>query len=154
MNNNSSKKQTVSISKIKWTLWDKITMPFYVVRNSFRNKLQKIRQGCQRFKRGFASEDVWGIDTWFISTIRPMLDHLLENHCGNPYTIDNEKWEAILQEMIDCLELMNEEEARDYLGIMNEDYSLESSKKIGELMNLKKDRFFELFSKWFYDLWD
>ena len=126
MSDNSNKDRTVFVSEIKWTLWDRITMPFYRARNFFRNKWWGFRKRCQRFKRGFAWSDVWDMDAWFISTTKPMLEHFLEKHCAYPCNIENEEWEAILKEMIDCLELMEE----------------------------KKDRFFELFSKWFFNLWD
>lgn len=56
--------------------------------------------------------------------------------------------------MIDCLELMDEDKAQAHLGIAEDDYSAESYKKVGELMEEKKNRFFELFSKWFFNLWD
>lgn len=73
------------------TLWDKITMPFYRVRNFIREKWWEFRQRCQRFKRGFAWGDVWDMDAWFISTAKPMLEHLLKKHWGHPCNIENEK---------------------------------------------------------------
>ena len=137
--------------EIKMTFWDRITMPFY---RFFRDKWLMFRKRCQRFKRGFAWSDVWDMDAWFISTAKPMLEHLLKKHCGHPYNIENEEWEAILKEMIECLELMDADESRARLGIAEDDYSPASCKKAGELMEEKKNRFFELFSKWFYNLWD
>ena len=38
MSDNSNKDWTVFVPEIKWTLWDRITMPFYRVRNFFRDK--------------------------------------------------------------------------------------------------------------------
>ena len=154
MSDNSNKDRTVFVHEIKWTLWDRLTMPFYRARNFFRNKWWGFRKRYQRFKRGFAWGDVWDMDAWFISTAKLMLEHFLEKHCGYPNNIDNEEWEAILKEMIDCLELMDEDKAKAHFGITDYDYSPESYKKVGELMEEKKDRFFELFSKWFFNLWD
>lgn len=152
--NNQNKNWTVHYPEVNWTLWDKITMPFYRARNFFRDKWWDFRKRCQRFKRGFAWSDVWDMDIWFISTAKSMLEHLLKKHCGHPCNIKNEEWETILHEMTDCLELMCEDKAQDYLGIAEDDYSLESYKKVRELMEEKKNRFFELFSKWFFNLWD
>lgn len=154
MGDNSNKDRTAFAPKIKWILWDTITMPFYRVRNFFCNKWWEFRKRCQRFKRGFAWCDVWDMNGWFISTARPMLEHLLKKHCGHPCNIENEEWETTLQEMIDCLELMDEDKAKSYLGIADDNYSAESYKKVCGLMEEKKDRLFELFSKWFFDLWD
>lgn len=154
MSGNFNKDWTVYVPEIKWTLWDRITMPFYRIRNFFRDKWWEFRKRCQRFKRGFAWSDVWNMDDWFISTAKPMLENLLKKHHGHPYNIENEEWEAILQEMISCLELMDEDKSRAHLGIAEDDYSHVSCKKAFELMEEKKNRFFELFSKWFFNLWD
>lgn len=140
--------------EIKWTLWDKITLPFYRVKNFISIKCWGFRKKCQRFKRGYAQSDVWNMDAWFINTAKPMLEDLLKNHHGYPTEISNEEWEAILQEMIDCITLMDEDNATEHLGISDDDYSIGSYEKIMELMNTSKKRFFELFERWFYCLWD
>ena len=69
---------------------------------------------------------------------------------------DNDRiiWENTLTEMISCLELMDEENAEKFLGIAANDYSVESYDKVTNLMEESKNRFFELFSKHFYSLWD
>lgn len=56
--------------------------------------------------------------------------------------------------MIDCLTLMDEDEVQKHLGIADDDYSVESYNKVNDLMDEKKNRFFDLFSKYFYNLWD
>ena len=154
MSDNSNKDWTVFVPEIKWTLWDRITMPFYRVRNFFRDKWWEFHKRCQRFKRRFAWGNVWDMNDWFISTVKPMLKHLRKKHCGCPIGIENEEWEAILQEMIDCLELMDEDNAKNYLGIADDDYSTESVIRTQGLREEKKNRFFTLFSEWFYNLWD
>ena len=127
---------------------------FYKIRNFFTNKWWNLRKRCQRFKRGYAWVDVWNMYDWFINTNKPMLEHLLYTHQGYPCGIDNKEWEAILQEMIDCLTLMDENKAQEYLNISDDDYSAESRNRVDELTKEKKNRFFELFSEWFYCLWD
>lgn len=127
---------------------------FYKIRNFLSNKWRNFRKKCQRFKRGYAWSDVWNMYDWFIDTNKPMLEHLLYTHQGCPCGIDNKEWEAILQEMIDCLALMDENKAQEYLNIADDDYSAESRNRIDELTKEKKNRFFELFSEWFYCLWD
>lgn len=118
------------------------------------------RRRCQRFKRGWSYGDVWDMDYWFMRTIKPMLIHLRDNGIGVPNELyvdgDNERinWENVLTEMVNCLDLMDEDNAEQYLGIAEDDYSIESYKKVTDLMYEKKDRFFELFSKYFYSLWD
>ena len=124
------------------------------LRNFLSNKWRNFRKRCQRFKRGYAWSDVWNMYDWFIDTNKSMLEHLLYTHQGYPCGIDNKEWEAILQEMIDCLALMDENKAQEYLNIADDDYSAESRNRVDELTKEKKNRFFELFSEWFYCLWD
>ena len=125
-----------------------------------QNALYNFRVRCQRFKRGYAYSDVWDMDVWFMRTVKPMLIHLRDHGIGIPGEFcvgeDGNRiyWENTLTEMISCLELMDEDAAREHLGISDSDYSFESYKKINDLMEENKDRFFELFSKYFFDLWD
>lgn len=120
-----------------------------------------LRRRVQRFKRGYAYSDVWDIDFWFMRTVKPMLIHLRDHGIGIPGALyqqdaENERaaWEAILTEMVNCLDLMDEDAAQKHIGIADNDYSFESYKKVDELVNQNKDRFFELFSKYFFSLWD
>ena len=89
-----------------------------------------------------------------------MLIHLRDHGIGIPNELyvdgENERvnWENTLTEMINCLELMDEDAARKRLNILDSDYSFESYKKINDLMEENKDRFFELFSKYYFSLWD
>lgn len=133
--------------------------------NEIKNKLfynvDCLRARWQRFMRGYSYGDVWDIDYWFMRTVKPMLIHLRDNGHGIPFDLyldgeENERaaWEAVLTEMIECLELMDEDAAEKYLDIANDDYSVESYQKRNNLMDEKKNRFFELFSKHFYSLWD
>ena len=41
-------------------LIDKITLPFYRIRNTLRDAYYDLKYRCQRFIRGYADEDVWG----------------------------------------------------------------------------------------------
>ena len=49
---------------------------------------------------------------------------------------------------------MDEDNAEKHLGIPDNDHSIESYNKVNDLMEENKNRFFELFSKYFYHLWD
>jgi hypothetical protein len=134
---------------------------FYRIKNKISYGLDNFRGRCQRFKRGWAYGDVWSMDFWFMSTVKPMLIHLRDHGIGVPWDLynheeENERidWENVLTEMVECLDLMDEDAARNYLGIADDDYSVESYKKVDDLVVEKKDRFFELFSKYFFLLWD
>lgn len=132
---------------------------YYKIRNIIREVKYNLKCKCQRFKRGYASSDVWDMDLWFIDTIKPMLIHLKEHGCSFPMEFDNRYvWCAILDEMVSCLNLMSEDDVRSFLGFDGiegwkrmkcEDYD-----RVCEIMIENRNRFFELFNKYFYDLWD
>ena len=115
---------------------------------------------CQRFKRGWAYSDVWDMDVWFMRTIKPMLLHLYHNHAGVPMEFENspDGWKEVLNEMITCLEMMEEDNVYAFLGFCGiEDYkrmTKEDYENVYKIMEENKNGFFELFSKYFYDLWD
>lgn len=133
---------------------------YYRIKNTISDFWYDFRARCQRFKRGWSYGDVWDMDVWFIRTVKPMLIHLRDHGIGIPNELyvdgENERvnWENTLTEMINCLELMDEDAARKRLNILDSDYSFESYKKINDLMEENKDRFFELFSKYYFSLWD
>ena len=132
---------------------------YYKTKWKIKEAWWNFRRRCQRFKRGYAYSDVWDIDQWFMDTIKPMLTHLKEHGCGYPMEFkDRDEWCAILDEMINCLTLMDKDKVEEFLGFggiegwrrMDREDHIHSY----ETMIKNKNRFFELFNKYFYDLWD
>lgn len=138
---------------------------YYRIKNFFVYGFDDLRGRWQRFMRGWSYGDVWDMDFWFMRNVKPMLIHLRDHGIGVPNDLylegaenEREAWEAVLTEMIYCLDMMDEDNVRESLGfddrssykrMTHEDY-----KRVGEIMDSNKDRFFELFSKHFYSLWD
>ena len=90
---------------------------YYRIKNAIVYGWDNFRARCQRFKRGYAYIDVWNINSWFIRTMKPMLLHLYHNHMAVPMEFENnpDGWETILNEMITCLDLMDEEDVYCFL---------------------------------------
>lgn len=133
---------------------------YWKIKNKLLYGHDCLRARIQRFKRGYSYGDIWDMDFWFIRTVKPMLIHLRDHGCGVPmeFENDNSAWNFVLTEMIDCLELMDEGNAYKHHGfgdwgarinMTREDYD-----KVYRTMEDNKNRFFELFSKYFYNLWD
>ena len=123
----------------------------------FRMFWYNVRTRCQRFKRGWAYRDVWDMNDWFRCTIRPMLIHLAGNHMGVPMEFENnpDGWEEVLNEMATCLQFMDEDSVLVSLGIHDYKHmTTEDYKNVYKIMEEHKNRFFELFSKYYFDLWD
>lgn len=120
---------------------------------------------CQCFMRGYSWSDVWNMDCWFKRTVKPMLIHLRDNGIGVPNELylqgaenEREAWENVLTEMIECIDMMDEDNVRESLGFTEWDYMRRMTyidwKRVSDTMDASKNRFFELFSKYFFSLWD
>ena len=101
-------------------------------------------------KHGYDEYATWETFNWFIDTMKPILFHYRDHNSVpmiDDYTEEEseEMWYGIVNRMIELLDLMDEGNVRyqlaDYTWIYSE-------------MNKAKDEFFELFSKYFYHLWD
>ena len=47
----------------------------------------------QRIHKGYCVKDTWDIDQWFVSTLKPMLQELRDNHRGFPSYFIDEFWQ-------------------------------------------------------------
>lgn len=106
-------------------------------------------------KHGYSPVARFETFEWFIAVMREILINYRDNRMGTPvvipdYKTDNlisedkniEAYNNIFNEMIELLDKMDENNYLTY-----DSASLEA-------MNTAKDKFFELFSKYFYTLWD
>ena len=109
-------------------------------------------------KHGYSPVAQWETFGWFIAVMQEVLTNYRNNRMGTPvvipdYDIDDlisenknvEVYNDILNEMIELLDKMDES---------NSAYNNVSLEKIYPMMDTAKNRFFELFSKYFYTLWD
>lgn len=131
---------------------------YYRIKNTISDAWYDFRCRCQRFKRGWAYGDVWDMDVWFVRTVKPMLIHLKHNGMSHPIEFkDRNEWVAVLDEMIDCLDSMDEDYCIKSLGFDDCKRTTRNDWDricIATMMEGSKSRFFELFSKYFFDLWD
>lgn len=116
-------------------------------------------------KYGYDEYATWETFRWFIDTMQSILLHY-RNHAGVPIVVDNypwgeeteedkkiikqneEKWYSIVDRMLELLDLMDENNPK-YDADEYDDYM-----KMDNEMGAAKNEFFELFSKYFYNLWD
>lgn len=109
-------------------------------------------------KHGYSPVAQWETFGWFITVMREILVNYRDNRMGTPvvipdYNIDDlisenkniEIYNNILNEMIKLLDQMDE---------CNSTYNGVSLEEMHSAMNSAKNKFFELFSKYFYTLWD
>lgn len=109
-------------------------------------------------KHGYSPVAQWETFGWFIAVMQEVLTNYRNNRMGTPvvipgYDIDDlisenkniEVYNGILNEMIELLDKMDES---------NPAYNDVSLEEMHSAMDAAKDRFFKLFSKYFYTLWD
>lgn len=124
------------------------------------NILEKIKYFFQRGKNGFTDLDKWNINSWFSKTIVDILKAYQKQHMGYPATTTKQEWDNVINEMIKCFTEMTEEGC----SIKNEyDMSTDTENlkkwvkrenEIYEYRNNMKNKGLELFSKYFWELWD
>ena len=109
-------------------------------------------------KHGYSPVAQWETFGWFVAVMREILVNYRDNRMGTPvvipdYNIDDlisenkniEIYNNILDEMITLLDQMDEN---------NSAYNDVSLEEMDSAMDTAKNKFFELFSKYFYTLWD
>ena len=118
-------------------------------------------------KNGYDEYAEWETFNWFIDTMKPILTNYNANRWGTPAVIDNytelleagedpdelneKAWNDTVNRMIELLDLMDESNPK----YDTDEYdSYEGYMRMNEEMHAAKDEFFELFSKYFYHLWD
>ena len=146
--------RSLGLNETDWTLWDKITLPFYRVKNWIRDTYWEIRYGFQRMFKGYDSVDTFETFSKFRERYINILSDYRKHHWGYPGEMTVEEWDAIVDEMIYHLHYMDEETVVEELekNVPN-DWSA-SYKTVNYILDKHKDEFFELFSKYFYHLWD
>lgn len=105
-------------------------------------------------RHGYPPQATWEIYEWHRCVMLETLSEFRKNLNGYPASYDDEdsspeeqydKWGAIIDEMCNYLDAMGED---------SYDYSIENFKK-NDLARIEaKDKFFALFSKYYFDLWD
>jgi len=131
--------------------WGNIKATFYWIKHCW-----------QRAFRGWADCDWWGMDNYLIEVILPMLKQLKENQHGHPIGLTSEKWDAILDRMIEGFEAGKRVIDDEYYIKTNADIITRqpTGEEINGWIETEKvdQRIFvggmKLFSKWFFALWD
>ena len=112
-----------------------------------RDRRHERRMKRQRYKRGWADDDAWSVDIWFIRTATPILERYRDNLQGwdNSRFATFEENKAAVSRLVGLLYKM-----RDPVLMDGKPESPEEAKERVEA----KDEFFKLFSEMFYGLWD
>ena len=147
--------------------WYKYKKDWKAIIGQFRLDLRCCRQ---RITKGYCEKDLWSIRDWFLDVVPDMLDER-QCRCKNPYEEEHSKAFSLFMDKYGLLgEKLRtpEERKRDseqnvitYHGMreLPEYKELckrydEEEKKLEQYREECKNEAFELFTKWFYSLWD
>ena len=140
----------------QYTWYEKLFLPFGILRANLEEKREKRKFKRQRGKKGYADCDVWEMRTWFVDTARPILLEMSERVNNHPDELTFEEWRGILKRMAYLLELMDvwdDSALRKELGISADEKSDSVTEQLFEKRMEAKEEFFSLYNKWFFDLW-
>lgn len=135
-------------------IWDVIETLYYAVKRNVKKAYWECRYGFERMFKGYDSVDTFETFYKFIDRYTKILAEYRKTHIGYCGEMTNEEWEATIDDMIYHLYYMDEEHVIDELERDVPESWTASSKTVYEIMDKHKDAFFELFSKYFYHLWD
>lgn len=113
-----------------------------------------IKYAFQRMERGYDDIELFNVDWCFI----PRYVNILKDFRNTTFTYPSElnsvdEWYEILDEMIHCLEMSDEEYVVKHLSEGMPKGFIPDDNSVNDIMERNKNRFFELFSEWFYSLW-
>lgn len=114
------------------------------LKHRIKDLWRELGYAWQRAWNGYDETMWWSLDYSFIELYKDLITELRDNHFGHPVDITPEEWIGILDEMLYYLDGMVESEWFEGMDTMETYREAERN----------KDKFFELFSKYFYTLWD
>lgn len=135
-------------------IWDVITTPYYKAKWWIREAYWEIRYGFQRMFKGYDVVDTFETFAKFRERYIKILTDYRKHHIGYCGGMTEEEWDAVIDDMLYHLHYMDEEIVTEELERDVPDDWSASYITVNYVLDKHKDAFFELFSKYFYYLWD
>ena len=136
------------------SLWDKVTIPFYRIKNAVKDAYWEVRYGFQRMFRGYDYVDTFETFAKFTERYYKILTEYKKHHHGYPYNLTEEEWDNVVGDMLRHLYYMDEENVENELSYDIPENWIVDSRTTHEIIEKHKNEFFKLFSEYFFDLWD
>lgn len=140
----------------KLNLWDYIIIPFYTIKFKLIDIKHEIKYICQRAFRGYDDVDWYDLSFEFIDKYRKILTKYKNSHTSVPteFLENPHMWSTTIELMLYYLDLMDVTYVEKLLCKDVPEHMYPNMSVIREINAKYKDKFFELFSKYFYELWD
>ena len=135
-------------------LWDNLVWPIHRLKHIIRDAYWEVRYGFQRMFKGYDAVDTFETFAKFVERYEKILKCYKEHHHGYPSNLTEKEWEKVIDDMLYHIYYMSEHNVeKELCRNMPEDWT-PSAGVVYEIMERHKNNFFELFSKYFYNLWD
>lgn len=118
---------------------------------------RKLKMKKQRAKQGYCDEDIYDMYDWFLNIVPRMLTDFNKNRIGYPCDLTNEEWNNIIERIIFCLAEANEDTCTQTNELSPKTNPTEWQRRESELVKYRDSMLkegLELFTKYFWDLWD
>lgn len=112
-----------------------------------------IQYAIERALYGYESIAVFDLDSTFTERYLEILKQFKEG-CSYPAEMTYEEWQANIDIMIGFLKIMQENDFAYAKKLSNDSYDWEAMRQFKAKKEQAKNEFFELFSLFFFDLWD
>lgn len=140
--------------KIKEFIIDHTPLFLFKIKIKIRSAAYAIKYFFQRGFRGYDDRAWFDIDYWFMETMAKLLRKMAKDGSGFPLEFkERNEWVAILNRMAAYLDKMNYEEEFDKCYNETDDVT-KAWEMADTIINERKEKFFKLFSDYFYNLWD
>lgn len=143
--------------KLNFVVWGRGYRWRYFYKNIYdiiKYSPHTIKYIFQRIFYGYAECDVWSIDYHLSNIIPNMIRDLRHHHHGHPMDLKDEKWNEILIEIENAFRL---DQVIDDLRVWSY-YKKHFGKDVAfekqEFFRKKRDEGFQLFIKYYNNLWD
>lgn len=124
------------------------------IRRKIKDIYYEVKYGFQRMFRGYDDGNLFSIYNRFVYRYSKIIPEFKKNQHGHPWNMTEQQWEDILDQMSLHLYYMDRDNVDKELMKSVPKNWFPTCKTSGEIMKKHKDAFFELFVKYFYDLWD
>ena len=142
-----------SYSNFEWSFWDRVTLPFYKGRRVLKDLFYECKYAFQRLVDGYDCRDVFNVDVGFITRYKKILENFKKYNNGYPSNMTYEEWIDIIDRMLYHLQFMDSCFVEDELYKFVGDGFFLVDDTVHKIVEEHKNKFFELFSKYFYSLW-
>lgn len=124
------------------------------MRMDFKYNMRKIKWFFQKCKKGYSDRDLWNLDNWILHTLEKVInDFKIQNNHSYPATFDSmEDWTAELEYIYSLLKQLNEANEKGWSWWKDDTFS--SYEEYYNYLNDTKDKIFDWFKKYLFNLWD